>query len=127
MSNNTIFSKIPIRSILQVFITLLVLSLFINFAYAEVATTDIGGQLEGKLCGLVAIVMSGPVKIAATVAVMAGGFGALMGKIQWPVLLTTGTGIVLLFMAPVVVDQISGKEGNSIAECIKTAAANKGA
>ncbi len=63
--------------------------------------------IEQVFCNLVSL-LNGPTgKAVATVAVIAVGVGALMGKISWGMALIVAIGIALVFGAGTIVDAIS--------------------
>lgn len=72
----------------------------------EVASAS--NVIEVAFCNLVAIMNGTTGKALATVAVLAVGVGALLGKISWGMALIVALGIALVFGAASIVNAIGG-------------------
>ncbi|HEU5047437.1 MAG TPA: TrbC/VirB2 family protein [Rickettsiales bacterium] len=79
---------------------------FSMFPDAAHATTN--NAIEQVFCNVVAV-LNGPTgKAIATVAIIAVGIGALLGKISWGMALIVALGVALIFGAGTIVDNLGG-------------------
>ena len=85
-------------------------SVFSDAAHAQVATDS--NAIEQVFCNVVLILTGTTGKAIATVAVIAVGVGALLGKISWGMALIVALGIALIFGAASIVLALGGS-GNA--------------
>ena len=84
----------------------LVFAVGICFALVPDASYANGNAIETVFCNVVNV-LNGPTgKAIATVAVIAVGVGALLGKISWGMALIVALGVALIFGAGTIVDAI---------------------
>jgi type IV secretion system protein VirB2 len=72
--------------------------------------------IEQVFCNLVIILTGTTGKAVATVAIIAVGVGALLGKISWGMALIVGIGVALIFGAASIVNALGG----STSQCSST-------
>lgn len=75
------------------------------------ATATNGGAIQQVFCNLVDILTSATGRAIATVAVIAVGIGALLGKISWGMALIVAVGIALIFGAGSIVSVLASGGG----------------
>ena len=113
-----IFLKIKGYFLLMVFSILLLLPLF-STANAQIETLVNGNNnsVAKVLCNAVAISRGNPVKIVASLMVMAVGAAFLLGKIEVKTIIGVCLGVAVIFGAPTL---YSGITGNNSGECTGT-------
>jgi type IV secretory pathway VirB2 component (pilin) len=109
MSNISL--KIKSYFLLVVFAVFLLLPLF-STANAQ-GITPITGKKNNNaiakvLCNGVLIIRGNPVKIVASLMVMAVGAGFLLGKIDVKVIIGVALGVAVIFGAPSIYDAVTG-------------------
>ncbi len=109
------FSKIAYFSFFSLVAT--VVALNPQFALADSAAAS--AALKGPLCEAYNLVNGGAGKAIATIAILTLGFMALLGRIQWGLVILVAVGIAVIFAAPEIADAV-GEEGDG---CTSTAAA----
>jgi type IV secretion system protein VirB2 len=88
-------------------------SVFSDAAMAAAPAGD-SNAIEQVFCNVVLILTGTTGKAIATVAVIAVGVGALLGKISWGMALIVALGVALIFGAASIVSSLGGT-GNSCA------------
>jgi type IV secretion system protein VirB2 len=80
------------------------------FSHAAMATAAPGDSnaIEQVFCNVVLILTGTTGKAIATVAVIAVGVGALLGKISWGMALIVALGVALIFGAASIVSALGG-------------------
>jgi len=81
---------------------------------ASAAAAGNSNAIEQVFCNVVLILTGTTGKAIATVAVIAVGVGALLGKISWGMALIVALGVALIFGAASIVSSLGGT-GNSCA------------
>ena len=79
-----------------------------------------GGQnaIDAVFCNVVSLITGSTGKAIATVAVIAVGVGALLGKVSWAMALIVALGIALVFGAATIVNFIAnGANGGNNLDC----------
>lgn len=84
-------------------------SLFSEAALAQPASDS--NAIEQVFCNVVLILTGTTGKAIATVAVIAVGVGALLGKISWGMALIVALGVALIFGAASIVSSLGGSGG----------------
>ncbi len=82
------------------------------FSDAAMAAGGDSNAIEQVFCNVVLILTGTTGKAIATVAVIAVGVGALLGKISWGMALIVALGVALIFGAASIVSSLGGT-GNS--------------
>jgi type IV secretory pathway VirB2 component (pilin) len=122
MSNISL--KIKSYFLLVVFAVFLLLPLFSTAnAQGIIAITDKknNNAIANVLCNGVAIIRGNPVKIVASLMVMAVGAGFLLGKIDVKVIIGVALGVAVIFGAPSIYDAVTGNgAGNTGCDGSKT-------
>ena len=79
----------------------------------DLASAQAGGTnaIETVFCNVVALLNGTTGKAIATVAVIAVGIGALLGKISWGMALIVAVGVALVFGAATIVDALASGQG----------------
>jgi type IV secretory pathway VirB2 component (pilin) len=74
----------------------------------------VGGTnaIEKVFCNAVQMLTGGTGKAIATIAIIAVGIGALLGKISWGMALIVACGVALVFGAAGIVTALGGDSGN---------------
>lgn len=112
MSN--ILLKIKSCFLLAVFSIVLLLPLFSTANAQQFGTID--DNLKNKndiaitLCNAVAILRGTPVKVIASIMVMAVGAGFLLGKIDIKLVIGVALGVAVVFGAPTIYSAVTGKD-----------------
>ena len=89
-------------------------SMLPDLAFAGAPTTQPSSSsappnaIETVFCNLVAILTGTTGKAVATVAIIAVGIGALLGKISWGMALIVAVGVALIFGAATLVEALGG-------------------
>ncbi len=79
-----------------------------DFASANEASV----ALRESLCSAYDLVNGGAGKAIATIAILTLGFMALLGRIQWGLVILVAVGIAVIFAAPEIADAVGGGDGN---------------
>ena len=87
------------------FAVAIVASMLPDLAHASGAAGD-GGAISDVLCNIVVAMTGITGKSIATVAVIAIGIGALLGKISWGMALIVAMGVALVFGAATIVSSL---------------------
>ncbi len=109
-----IFLKIKGYFLLMVFSILLLLPLFSTANAQIVIIRDKENSVSKVLCNGVAILRGTPIKIIASLMVMAVGAGFLLGKIEIKTIIGVCLGVAVIFGAP---SLYSGITGNDSGQC----------
>lgn len=97
-----------------VFAVIICATLVSDAAYAS------SNAIEEVFCNVVALLTGMTGKAVATVAIIAVGVGALLGKISWGMALIVALGVALIFGAASIVDALGGASGGCTSTSIPT-------
>jgi len=75
------------------------------------AVANNANAIEAVFCNLVTMLNGATGKAIATLAIIAVGVGALLGKISWGVALIVAIGVALVFGAATIVTALGGASG----------------
>jgi type IV secretion system protein VirB2 len=85
---------------------------------AQAATANV---IQGVFCNVVMIMTGTTGKALATVAIIAVGVGALLGKISWGMALIVALGVALVFGAASIVTALGGASGACVSSTLTSA------
>lgn len=95
------------------------LAMFLAFAVMLVPELGLATNAIGQgICRAVELITSDAGKAIATLAVITLGIGALLGKVSWGMAIMVAVGIVVIFAATDIVNQVSGNAAG--ADCNAT-------
>lgn len=89
-------------------------------AAASAATSGSGNAIQAVFCNLVIMLNGTTGKAVATLAVIAVGVGALLGKISWGMALIVALGVALVFGAASIVSALGGDSTSCTASALTT-------
>ena len=81
----------------------------------DTASATGSNAIETVFCNVVTLLTGTTGKAIATVAVIAVGIGALLGKISWGMALIVACGVALVFGAASIVDALAGSNAGTCA------------
>ncbi len=82
-------------------------------AIPEFAFADASFKIAHSLCSAYNLVNGGAGKAIATIAILTLGFMALLGRIQWGLVILVAVGIAVIFAAPEIADAVGGDNGQT--------------
>jgi type IV secretory pathway VirB2 component (pilin) len=80
-------------------------------ALAAGASNDVFNE---KFCNILKILKGPAMKIIASVAIVATGIAAVSGKMQWPTVLVTAAGVIVIFSADSLVGLLTGEDMSNV-------------
>jgi type IV secretory pathway VirB2 component (pilin) len=83
-------------------------------AMAATAADD----FDQKFCNILRLATGTPMKIVASIAIIATGVGAVSGKMQWTIVLVTAAGVIVIFSAESLVELLTGSAVSGV--CART-------
>ena len=97
-------------------LTALCLMFFVSMVYTDLVFATADNAISDVLCVTVNW-FTGPIgKAIATLAIVAMGIGLFLGKISWPLALTTALGIGLIFGASAMVTTLTDQDTSTLCQ-----------